>query len=66
MCVPTVGLTVTSEAGPGRAQVRTGVPGDAFTFALGRGAREAELSVALEAEAGCEVKLSVASAYLDD
>ncbi len=66
VCVPTVGLTVTSEAGPGRDQVRKGVPGDEFTFVLGRGARKVELSVLLEAEAGCEVNLSVASAYLDD
>lgn len=66
VCVPGTKLTVTSEAGSGRDQVLTGVPGEELTFGLGRGMREIELSVLLDAEPGCEVNLSVASAHLDD
>ncbi|WP_030861281.1 hypothetical protein [Streptomyces sp. NRRL S-37] len=66
VCVPGTELTVTSTAGAGKEQVRTGVPGTEFTFALGRGMTDVELSVLIDAEQGCEVDLSVASAYLDD
>ncbi|MFC8370473.1 hypothetical protein [Streptomyces sp. NPDC057238] len=66
VCVPGTGLTVTSTAGAGKDQVRTGAPGTEFTFALGRGVTDIELSVLLDAEQGCEVDLSVASAHLDD
>ncbi|MFG2511112.1 hypothetical protein [Streptomyces sp. NPDC048584] len=66
VCVPGTELTVTSSAGAGKDQVRTGAPGTEFAFTLGRGVTEVELTVLLDAEQGCEVDLSVASAYLDD
>lgn len=66
VCVPGTKLTVTSKAGAEKDQVRTGVPGTEFTFALGRGVTDVKLSVLLDAEPGCEVNLSVASAHLDD
>ncbi|MFD7772467.1 hypothetical protein [Streptomyces sp. NPDC059787] len=66
VCVPGTELTVTSRTGAGKDQVRTGAPGTEFVFTLGRGAGDVELSVLLHAEQGCEVDLSVTSAYLDD
>ncbi|MEY9485361.1 hypothetical protein RKD26_001155 [Streptomyces calvus] len=66
VCTPGSELTVTLRSGSGRNQSQTGAPGTEFTFGLGRGTTEARLSVQVHAEPGCEVKLAVASARMDD
>ncbi|MFI8090552.1 hypothetical protein ACIF9R_19880 [Streptomyces sp. NPDC086080] len=66
VCVPGTELTVTSRLGARKGQVHQGTPGTEFTFALGRGTTDVELSVRIDAEPGCELDLSVASAQLDD
>ncbi|MFF9201150.1 hypothetical protein ACF1AE_04855 [Streptomyces sp. NPDC014986] len=66
VCVPGSELTVRLKGGAGRNRIQSGAPGTEFTFDLGRGTTDAELSVRLRAEQGCELNLSVASAHLDD